>query len=253
MRTTSYGSRALEPLPTDGVRRSLALIRAFRVEQSDPASCYRTLAADAVAQLSRHTELEDALVLDIGGGPGYFADAVRERGGRCITIDPFAPELSLHDREPDLAAVGTGTALPVPDGAIDVCCSFNTLEHVPEPRRLLDELVRVTRTAGVIDLSFTNWLSPWGGHETSPWHYLGGDRAARRYHARHQRLPKNRFGESLFVVSIAEVLRWVRTDPRVDVVDARPRYYPSWCRWLTRVPLAREVATWNLSLVLRRR
>jgi SAM-dependent methyltransferase len=253
MRTTSTGSVAVALLPTDGVRRSLALVRAFRVEQSDPAACYQALAADAVAQLVRHTALDGALVLDVGGGPGYFADAVAAAGGRCITVDASGPELSLHDRAPDVAVVATGTALPLPEGAVDVCCSFNTLEHVPEPRKLLDELVRVTRPGGIIDLSLTNWLSPWGGHETSPWHYFGGQRAARRYQSRHGRPPKNRFGESLFVVSIAEVLRWVRAHARVELVDARPRYYPTWCRWLVRVPLAREVVTWNLSLVLRRR
>jgi SAM-dependent methyltransferase len=251
MLTTSSGPVAA--LPTDGVRRSLALIRAFRVEQTDPGACYETLAADAVVQLVRHTVLDDAVVLDVGGGPGYFADAIAAAGGLCITVDASRPELSLHDRGPDLAVVADGTALPLPDAAVDVCCSFNTLEHVPEPRDLFDEFVRVTRPGGLIDLSLTNWLSPWGGHETSPWHYFGGQRAVRRYTSRHGRPPKNRFGESLFVVSIAEVLSWVRQDTRVDLVDARPRYYPSWCRWLVRVPLAREIATWNLSLVLRRR
>ena len=36
-------------------------------------------------------------------------------------------------------------------------------------------------------------------------------------------------------------------------LDAFPRYYPRWCRPLVRVPGLREVATWNLALVLERR
>jgi hypothetical protein len=38
----------------------------------------------------------------------------------------------------------------------------------------------------------------------------------------------------------------------VQIVDARPRYYPRWCRLVVRVPWLREVLTWNLLLILRR-
>ena len=57
---------------------------------------------------------------------------------------------------------------------------------------------------GIVFVAFTNWLSPWGGHETSPWHYLGGERAARRYQRRHGEPPKNRYGRSLYPVSVAD-------------------------------------------------
>ena len=135
----------------------------------------------------------------------------------------------------------------------DVVFSSNVLEHVPEPRRFLDEMVHVTRPGGIVYLSFTAWYSPWGGHETSPWHYLGGHRAARHYERRHGRRPGNRFGSSLFACHVGPSLRMARAHPGIDVVDALPRYYPDWLRWLVAVPGVREVATWNLLLVLRRR
>ena len=37
------------------------------------------------------------------------------------------------------------------------------------------------------------------------------------------------------------------------VVDTLPHYYPRWMRWVVLVPGLREVATWNLLLVMRRR
>jgi hypothetical protein len=37
------------------------------------------------------------------------------------------------------------------------------------------------------------------------------------------------------------------------VLDVVPRYNPRAARWLTSVPVVREVATWNLVIVLRRR
>jgi len=73
---------------------------------------------------------------------------------------------------------------------------------------MLAEMTRVTRPGGIVFVTFTNWLSPDGGHETSPWHYLGGERAAARYQRKHGKTPKNRFGDSLCPISVAEVLGW---------------------------------------------
>jgi SAM-dependent methyltransferase len=126
------------------------------------------------------------------------------------------------------------------------------LEHVGDWAAMLAEMIRVTRPGGLVFVSFTNWLSPWGGHETSPWHYLGGDRAARRYQRRHGRPPKNRYGASLYPVSVAGALSWARSAPGAVLADAVPRYLPGWTRPLLRVPVLREFLTWNLLLVLRR-
>lgn len=236
-----------------GLRRSLRLLRAFRHEQSDPISTYAELGRDAATQLRRYTPLRGRSVLDIGGGPGYTAEALRAEGAVAFTADPSLDELGLHGRTPRHAVVADGTCLPLADGGVDVCCSFNTLEHVEEPWAFLDELVRVTRPGGVLFVGVTNWLSPWGGHETSPWHYLGGGRAADRYERRTGTAPKNRFGHSLFKVHVRDVLAWARSNENVELREAFPRYYPDWCRWLVQVPGVREVATWNLGLILDRR
>jgi hypothetical protein len=118
---------------------------------------------------------------------------------------------------------------------------------------MAEEMVRVTRPGGVVLLSFTTWLSPWGGHETAPWHYLGGEYAARRYERRRGHRPKNRYGTTLFPVSAGRMLRWASRCSSAEVVDKLPRYHPRWGRWVVQVPGLREVAVWNLMLVLRRR
>jgi hypothetical protein len=115
-----------------------------------------------------------------------------------------------------------------------------------------DEMLRVTKPGGTVFLSYTVWWGPWGGHETAPWHYLGGARARRRYARRHGHEPKNRYGESLFAVTVAAGLAWARAQDQADVVAAFPRYNPGWSWVLLRVPVLREVVTWNLVLVLRK-
>jgi len=54
-------------------------------------------------------------------------------------------------------------------------------------------------------------------------------------------------------VRVGAALRWARTCPDADLITALPRYHPWWARWVVRVPVLREVVTWNLVLVLRRR
>jgi SAM-dependent methyltransferase len=242
----------LAPLGT--LARSRQLFAAFRYEQSDPARFYSLLAADSARQVAHYTPLSGRTVLDVGGGPGYFADAFRALGAHYVGLDADAGELSLHGR--DVAAgtvLGSGMALPFRSDALDVTYSSNVLEHVPDPERMADEMVRVTRPGGLVFLSYNNWFAPNGGHETAPWHYLGGQRAADRYARRHGHRPKNDFGHSLYRTSVAQMLRWLSARDDVDVVDVLPRYHPSWARWVVRVPAAREVLTWNLLLVMRKR
>lgn len=233
--------------------RSVSLLRDFRHEQDDPDRFYGALAADSAAQLAHFTDLEDALLLDVGGGPGYFREAFTARGASYLSLDADAGELAGLGEVVPGTVVGSGMALPFRDDALDVCYSSNVLEHVADPWRMAEEMVRVTAPGGVVFLSWTVWWGPWGGHETAPWHYLGGARARRRYLRRHGHEPKNRFGESLFALTVAEGLRWAARQRGADVVAVLPRYHPRWAWWVLRVPVLREVVTWNLVLVLRAR
>jgi SAM-dependent methyltransferase len=188
----------------------------------------------------------------VGAGPGYFRDAFERAGARYIGLDVEAGDLAGQGGTA-AAVVGSGMGLPFRTSSIDISYSSNVLEHVPRPWLVADELVRVTRPGGVVYLSFTVWYGPWGGHETSPWHYLGGRLAAERYARRHGRRPKNDFGRSLFRVDVGDALRWSGRQTKAEVLGVFPRYAPSWAFGLVRLPVLREVATWNLVLVLRKR
>lgn len=224
------------------------------MEQTDPDRFYGDLAADSAGHVDRFYPLEGAVLLDVGGGPGFFADAFGARGATYVAVDADAGEMRLHGREPGPRTVqASGTALPFPDGTFDVVYSSNVLEHVPDPWAMADEMVRVTRPGGIAVISYTLWFGPWGGHETAPWHLLGGHRAARRYERKAGHAPKNVYGESLFPITAGAGLTWARRCPDADLVAAEPRYLPGMLRWVVDVPAVREVVTWNLLLVLRRR
>jgi SAM-dependent methyltransferase len=232
--------------------RSVRLFRLFLTEQADPDGFYSALARDAASQLARFITIPGRTVLDIGGGAGYVTDEFRSRGAHCYLFEPDASEMLARGGAPAGAVLADGYWLPVRDGGADLCVSSNVLEHVRDPGGLIEEMVRATKPGGLIYLSFTNWYSPWGGHEMSPWHYLGAATAERRYVRKHGKQPKNKVGASLFPVHVGPVLKMIRGRRDLEMLSARPRYYPGWCRLVVHIPGLREVVTWNLLLIMRR-
>ena len=239
--------------------RSARLLAEFRFEQRDPARFYTALAADTAAMVGdlwrgcRRTVPAGETMLDVGGGPGYFASAFTDAGWHYIGVEPDPREMHAAERVrgpgPGPFVRASGLALPFRDHSVDVCLSSNVAEHVARPWQLGAEMLRVTRPGGLVILSYTVWLGPFGGHEMGLTHYLGGARAAARYTRRHGHPPKNNFGSSLFAVSAADGLSWAAGTG--TLVAAFPRYHPRWAWWLTSVPGLREFAVSNLVLVMR--
>lgn len=233
------------------VARSAKLFRSFLVEQTDPERFYTDVADDTITLIEGHEPLRGRLVLDVGAGQEQFGRRFVDRGARYLAVDlerePLSPETDSG------AVIARGEQLPFPDGFADVVMSNNVMEHVTQPGRIADEMLRVARPGGLVFISYTAWASPWGGHETSPWHLLGGDYARRRYERRTGHPPKNRFGETMHAATVAGGLRWARAQQGADLLEAAPRYHPDWADPLLKVPGVREVLSWNLMMVLRRR
>jgi len=94
-------------------------------------------------------------VLDIGCGMQPYRSMV----GADVT------EYVGVDREGALSrptVVGTAEALPFPDGSFDAVLSTQVLEHLPDPRRALDEAARVLRVGGTLVLTVPG---VWPTHE----------------------------------------------------------------------------------------
>src|SRR6478735_519196 len=49
-------------------------------------------------------------------------------------------------------------------GQFDLVICSNVLEHLSDPQRLLEMIPESLTPGGCFYLSWTNWLSPWGGH-----------------------------------------------------------------------------------------
>lgn len=91
----------------------------------------------------------DRTVLDIGCGPRgslEWADMAAD----CVGIDPLSERYrefgTDHHR---MRYISSGAeVIPFSDGSFDVVCSFNSLDHVENPDRVIGEIKRVTAKGG---------------------------------------------------------------------------------------------------------
>ena len=102
---------------------------------------------------------------------------------------------------------------------------------------------------GRLYLSWTNWLSPWGGHEFSPFHYLG----ARRGHLVYDKIVGRKRIHTPFVdlypTYIGSILKTIRREPDLRIIRMAPRYYTEF-GFLLRIPVLREFVAWNCALLI---
>jgi 2-polyprenyl-3-methyl-5-hydroxy-6-metoxy-1,4-benzoquinol methylase len=100
-------------------------------------------------------------VLDVGCGVGHWGRALARampQGTSFVGLDREPAWIEEATRRAAVAGlserfsyrVGTAEALPFEDGAFDVVTCQTLLIHVPDPGRVLAELVRVTRPGGLV-------------------------------------------------------------------------------------------------------
>ncbi|HUG92005.1 MAG TPA: class I SAM-dependent methyltransferase [Planctomycetaceae bacterium] len=90
----------------------------------------------------------DSRVLDLGAGRGVVRQMdVRGCAGRVCGVDPDGRV--LENPQLDEARIGTGEAIPYPDGTFDVVFADNVLEHLAEPPATFREVRRVLKPGGV--------------------------------------------------------------------------------------------------------
>ncbi|MBT8448412.1 MAG: class I SAM-dependent methyltransferase [Gammaproteobacteria bacterium] len=112
-------------------------------------------------QLAEIHKLNAKRVLEIGPGPGVFKLIAELSGLKVETLD-LDPDLS-----PD--HLGSATSLPFQDGAFDVVCAFQMLEHLPYEKALVafSEMARVS--AGPILISLPDAREVFGFSFRTQW------------------------------------------------------------------------------------
>ena len=128
---------------------------------------FRTIRDKSLALLAaRGHPTEHLRVADIGCGAGTQSMLWAELSHSVFGLDVNAPLVEVARQraaERKLAIdfkVGTATALPLEDAAVDVCLLPELLEHVADWQTCLREAARVLDAGGLLYLSTTNTLCP---------------------------------------------------------------------------------------------
>jgi SAM-dependent methyltransferase len=213
---------------------------------------YLMQAQDAIAWLEKKgVRLSPTThALDLGCGHGIFGAELLKRGCHVDFVDEInylTPDIDnavfkqINVEQDDLSSLGE----------YDLVICSNLLEHLAHPDRLINAIPQMLNEDKFLYLSWTNWLSPWGGHDFSPFHYLG----SRRGHLVFDKLIKRKRIHTpfvnLFPISIDRGLQLIRQNPQLRLIAAATRYYPE-LSFILRVPVLREFLAWNCALLIKR-
>jgi 2-polyprenyl-3-methyl-5-hydroxy-6-metoxy-1,4-benzoquinol methylase len=220
------------------------------LKAKDDPTFYTFQAQDAVGWIERSGVAlgKGTRALDLGCGHGIFGAELIRRGCPTMFADEqnaLLPEISgapfrkINLDKDDISTLGT----------YDLVVCSNVLEHLAKPSLFLDRVHEILTPGGKLYLSWTNWLSPWGGHEFSPFHYLGPRLGPSLYDRTLRRKRLHTPFENLYPTYIGSTLRKIRQSPHLVLLRAAPRYYPEFS-FLLRLPVLREFLAWNCALLI---
>jgi SAM-dependent methyltransferase len=214
---------------------------------------YELQARDAIRWLDRvGVKLQPGVsVIDLGCGHGIFGAEFMKKGCEVTFADQrqyLAPELqSARFVALDIDRDDFNSA-----GKYDLVICSNVLEHLAQPERFVKECSKLIKDDGLLYLSWTNWLSPFGGHDFAPLHYLGGRRGQWLFDKLIRKHRNHTIYENLFPTYIGRVLKWIRQTPDLVVLRSASRYYTEFS-FVTKIPVAREFLSWNCALLIGKR
>jgi SAM-dependent methyltransferase len=200
--------------------------------------------------------------LDLGSGIAGYALIFAKQCAQVYCLDLQPPKIE----PPRNLFQVRGNALLMPFGQdqFDFIFCASLIEHVPDPLRLLQEIERNLKPGGIAYVSFPPYYSPKGGHEFSPFHYLG-EKIAIRLVSRKDKVPAwvadhyhyqeqtesfaNLYqGWGLYRMTIRKFRKLIRYT-NLEMINMSTRYLTvSVIRW----PVIGELFTWHAQFLLRK-
>ncbi len=163
------------------------------------------------------------------GAPATSATPSGRPGATYYALDADVGELAGLGEIAPGTVIGSGMDLPFADGSVDICYSSNVLEHVSDPWRMADEMLRVTRPRrDCVFISYTVWFGPVGRARDGALALPG--RGARPPALRPRARPRAQ--EQVRRVAVpghrrAPAWRWARAPDGDQVVDVAPALQPA--------------------------
>ena len=110
-------------------------------------------------------------ILDVATGYGqYFCYASKLEPDKW-KVDFVKKKLDLFDMQnlSEHIVEGFGERIPFDDSFFDCVTTFQTLEHVQKPKKVISEMLRVTKPGGGVHIRCPDYRSTFEAHYQLPW------------------------------------------------------------------------------------
>lgn len=112
--------------------------------------------------LAAQSVVKNKVVLDIASGSGYGTKILAESAKMVYGVD--VNEVAVNYSKKKYASknieylVGDGVSIPLKDNSVDIVITFETIEHIKDYKKFLEELARVLKPDGLAIVSTPNDL-----------------------------------------------------------------------------------------------
>lgn len=205
-------------------------------------------------------DIQDFKILDLANGFGGETFVFQKNCKSIVGLDLNPPPLKLNTKQ----IMADATLTPFPDKSFNFIICASLIEHVPDPRILLNEIGRIITPDGYVYLSFPPFYSFFGGHSFAPFHYFGEKYAIaltktfnslfkRKLFNKNEEVPEN-FENAynnwgLFKMTIKKAKQLIN-DSDFVIVDQSTK----WSLFdFSKIPILNEILTWHNQFILRKR
>lgn len=113
----------------------------------------------------------DGKVLDIGCGTGALLQTLQsKREASGVDFSPLALEF-CHTRGLTNLFEADAQELPLPDASFQAVVTLDTLEHVPDDVKAMNEICRVLEPGGIVIINVPAFQWLWGPHDVALHHF----------------------------------------------------------------------------------
>ena len=117
-------------------------------------------------------------ILDVAAGYGQYFCYASKFGYDCYGLEPDKWKVDFVKKKLDLFDMqnlsehiveGFGERIPFDDSFFDCVTTFQTLEHVQKPKKVISEMLRVTKPGGGVHIRCPDYRSTFEAHYQLPW------------------------------------------------------------------------------------
>lgn len=136
---------------------------------------YRLLREHIIRYIFASQFVGDEVILDVACGSGYGSSYLMSRDARAVIGGDRAPEVidqavQYYNVDGLHLMLLDATRLPYQDNSFGVVVSFETIEHIPEYEKYLNECRRVLKDGGTFICSTPNVIVPGAEKAINPYH-----------------------------------------------------------------------------------